>query len=289
MLHRRLLDDDAFGKKKIPYSDLICTSTLLEWYSKYISKLMTHWWWLKEGHKWHITGVGEALNEVAYGQGLVVTGRFFNQSSTQFTNFDDIDENSDQLSFFPQTLVAFKFKRGWDGRWKTISCTSSSFHFFLWVIIALLFLSLWSTLSSSSSLSFSCKTCLFVYTIPILLIGVQMYSAPLLLIGHPPSLPSCLQQPLPAQINILRWKQCWLPHLPHHKILCLQSSTSFERGVAIILSSSPPPWAPFPRGGAIFYHHIVAMIRDIPQYFMMLRMLLIKLSLQAWTWLPFCQ
>ena len=247
---------------------------------------MTHWWWLKEGH---ITGVGEALNEVAYGQGLVVTGRFFNQSSTQFTNFDDIDENSDQLSFFPQTLVAFKFKRGWDGRWKTISCTSSSFHFFFWVIIALLSLSLLSTLSSSSSLSFSCKTCLFVYTIPILLIGVQMYSAPLLLIGHPPSLPSCLQQPLPAQINILRWKQCWLPHLPHHEILCLQSSTSFERGIAIILSSSPPPWAPFPRGGAVFYHHIVAMISDIPQYFIMLRMLLIKLSLQAWTWLPFCQ
>ena len=252
----------------------------------------------------HITGVGEALNEVAYGQGLVVTGRFFNQTSTQFTNFDDIDENSDQLSFFPQTLVAFKFKRGWDGRWKTISCTSSSFHFFLWVIIALLSLSLWSTLSSSSSLSwwsplsfsaFSCKTFLFVCIILILLIGVQMYSAPLLLIGHPPSLPSCLQQPLPAQINILRWKPSvesmlvWLPHLPHHEILCLQSSTSFERGIAIILSSSPPPWAPFPRGGAIFYHHIVAMIRDIPQYFMMLRMLLIKLSLQAWTWLPFCQ
>ena len=46
--------------------------------------------------------MGEALNEVAYGQGLVVTGRFFNQTSTQFTNFDDIDENSDQLSFFPR-------------------------------------------------------------------------------------------------------------------------------------------------------------------------------------------
>ena len=68
---------------------------------------MTHWWWLKEGHKWHITGVGEALNEVAYGQGLVVTGRFFNQSSTQFTNFDDIDENSDQLSFFSPDIGCF--------------------------------------------------------------------------------------------------------------------------------------------------------------------------------------
>jgi len=109
MLHRRLLDDDAFG-------------------------------------------VGEALNEVAYGQGLVVTGRHW-----LLLNSNEVEMAAERR-----------------------------FH------------------------------------------ALQMYSAPLLLIGHPPSLPSCLQQPLPAQINILSLQHLLREGSPSSSVLLLHLEHLFQ-------------------------------------------------------------
>ena len=46
---------------------------------------------------------------------------------------------------------------------------------------------------------------LYLQDVLCLIFIFKMYSAPLLLVGEPPLLPSCLSQPLPMQINILGW------------------------------------------------------------------------------------
>lgn len=110
MLHRRLLDDDAFG-------------------------------------------VGEPLNEIAYGKGLVVAGRHL-----LLLNPDDAEMAAERR-----------------------------------------------------------------------LQALQMYSAPLLLVGEPPLLPSCLQQPLPTQINILGLQHILREGSPSASFLLLHLEHIFQQ------------------------------------------------------------